>query len=67
MPVMNGFEFIKELRKNPNYKKTPVIVMSSEPMRKYSKEIKETQIVKYISKDLFKQEELIKCVESILV
>ncbi len=67
MPVMNGFEFIKILRKNPNYEKIPVIIMSSEPMEKYTKEIKETKIIKYIPKNLFKQDELIKCVESVLV
>ncbi|GHU07131.1 hypothetical protein FACS1894151_00970 [Spirochaetia bacterium] len=29
MPIMNGFEFIREIRKNPKTEKTPVIVISS--------------------------------------
>ncbi|GHU11034.1 hypothetical protein FACS1894151_10650 [Spirochaetia bacterium] len=29
MPVMNGFEFIKSIRKDPKTEKTPVIVISS--------------------------------------
>ena len=36
MPEMNGFEFIKELRKITSYENTPVIVVSSEPKEKYS-------------------------------
>ena len=66
MPVMNGFEFIAELRKNPNYEKTPVIIVSSEPKEKHLKEIEEVNISKYIEKNLFRQQELIEYIESIL-
>ncbi len=66
MPIMNGFEFIKQLRQNPNYENTPIIVMSSEPMENYQTEIKETKIIKYIPKNLFKQDELISCIERAL-
>ncbi len=66
MPVMNGFEFIKLLRQKPNYENTPIIVMSSEPMENYQKEIKETKIIKYIPKNLFKKDELIDCIEKAL-
>ncbi len=65
MPEMNGFEFIKKLRKNPEYENTPVIIVSSEAKEKYSKEIKETKIITYIEKNLFKQEELIGEIEKI--
>ncbi len=65
MPEMNGFEFIKELRKNPEYENTPVIVVSSEPKEKYINEAKETKIKTYIEKNLFKQEELIAEIEKI--
>ena len=66
MPEMNGFEFIKELRKITSYENTPVIVVSSEPKEKYSKEAEETKIKTYIQKNLFKQEELIAEIEKIL-
>lgn len=66
MPEMNGFEFIKELRRNQNYEKTPVIVVSSEPKEKYSKEIDETRIKKYIQKNTFRQDEFIHVIENIL-
>lgn len=66
MPEMNGFEFIKELRKNQNYEKTPVIVVSSEPKEKYAKEIEDTRIKKYIQKNTFRQDEFIDVIENIL-
>lgn len=66
MPEMNGFEFISKLRKTSTYEKTPIIVVSSEPIENHVHEIKETKIVKYIEKNLFKQEELLNCIEEIL-
>ena len=66
MPEMNGFEFIMELRKISGYENIPVIVVSSEPKEKYSKEAEEAKIKTYIQKNLFKQEELIAEIESIL-
>ncbi|MBQ4647505.1 MAG: hybrid sensor histidine kinase/response regulator [Candidatus Gastranaerophilales bacterium] len=66
MPEMNGFEFIQKLRKTSNYEKTPVIIVSSEPKENHTDEIKETKITKYIEKNLFRQNELIECIEEIL-
>ena len=66
MPEMNGFEFIQKLRKYSNYEKTPVIIVSSEPKEKHIQEIRETKITKYIEKNLFKQDDLIDCIENIL-
>ena len=66
MPNMTGFEFIRELRKDPKYSSTPVIVVSSEPKEKYAKDIDELRIVTYIEKNVFKQDELIKTIENAL-
>lgn len=66
MPEMNGFEFISEVRKMSQYAKIPVIIVSSEPREKYEYLIQQTKIVKYIQKNLFKQEELIASIEGIL-
>ncbi len=66
MPKMSGFEFIEELRKNSVYTNCPVIVVSSEPKEKHLDDIKKTNINAYIEKNLFKQEELINTIESIL-
>ena len=66
MPYMNGFQFIEELRKLPQYEKAPVIVVSSEPKENHLREIEKTKIISYIQKNLFKQEELIQIVQSVL-
>jgi len=66
MPGMNGFEFLKILRKNNDYKTCPAIIVSSEQQENFAKEIEEIKICKYIQKNIFKQEELISVVEEIL-
>jgi len=66
MPEMNGFEFIEKLRTNSNYSKTPIIVVSSEPKENHIDEINKTNVLKYIEKNLFKQNELIEFIENIL-
>ena len=66
MPIMNGFEFIAELRKISQYENVPVIVVSSEPKENHIREIEQSKIVAYIQKNLFKQEALVGYVESIL-
>jgi DNA-binding NarL/FixJ family response regulator len=48
------------------YRKPPVVIVSSEPMEDYIKEIDETKVIRYIQKNLFKQNELIDCIEEIL-
>ena len=66
MPEMNGFDFIRKLRKLQAYEKTPIIVVSSEPIENHTLDIEETAIKKYIQKNVFKQDELIECIEEIL-
>ena len=66
MPEMNGFEFIEKLRKDSKYEKTPVIIVSSEAKENHTQEIESTKIIKYIEKNLFKQNDLIDCIESVL-
>ena len=66
MPEMNGFEFISKLRKTQNYEKTPVIIVSSEPKERHVQEFEEIKALKYIEKNLFKQDELIGFIEKIL-
>ena len=66
MPNMNGFEFVMELRKIPKYEHLPVIMVSSENPENHKDDIIKSQIVKYIQKNLFKQDELIKTIEEIL-
>ena len=48
------------------YKNTPVIIVSSEPIENHYDDINKTRITKYIQKNVFKQNELIECIENIL-
>ncbi|MDH4228296.1 MAG: response regulator [Nitrospirota bacterium] len=41
MPVMDGITFIKELKQNPNYKFTPVLVLTTESQTSKKQEGKE--------------------------
>ncbi len=66
MPEMNGFQFIEKLRKDSKYEKIPIIIVSSEPKENHTQEIESTKIIKYIEKNLFKQNELIDFIEGIL-
>ena len=66
MPKMNGFEFIKELRKNKNYENCPVVIVSAESTEEYAQEIEDAKVDKYIRKNVFKQENLISTVEELL-
>ena len=66
MPEMNGFQFVKELRKTQNYQDCPVVIISSEPKEKYTQEIEENNITKYIQKNQFRQEDFIAEIEKIL-
>ena len=66
MPNMNGFEFIAKLRTMEKYRKTPVVIVSSEPIENHIQEIEQTKITKYIQKNVFKQNELIECIEEVL-
>ena len=66
MPEMSGFDFVKKLRKQVKFEKTPVIIVSSEPQENHYEEIKQTKIAKYIQKNLFKQDEMLRCIEDIL-
>jgi len=66
MPEMNGFEMISKLRNMEKYTKTPIIVVSSEPISNHTREISQTRILKYIEKNVFKQDELLGCIESVL-
>ena len=66
MPNMNGFEFVAKLRTMEKYRKTPVIIVSSEPIENHIQEIEQTRISKYIQKNVFRQNELIECIEEVL-
>lgn len=66
MPVMNGFEFIDEVRKHPEFAKIPIIVISAHDLsnRERSLLLQHTQII--IKKGEYSRQELIGNIETIL-
>ncbi len=66
MPVMSGLEFVKEIRKEPQWANIPIIVLTSMPEAKWGKRFKEAGTQAYIQKDRFEQEYFVRCVDSFL-
>ncbi|HEX5844039.1 MAG TPA: response regulator [Pseudomonas sp.] len=66
MPVMNGFEFIDEVRKHPEFAKIPIIVISAHDLsnKERSLLLQHTQVI--IKKGEYGKQELIGNIEAIL-
>jgi CheY-like chemotaxis protein len=66
MPVMNGFEFIDEVRKHPEFAKIPIIVISAHDLsnKERSLLLQHTQLI--IKKGEYSRQELINNIETIL-
>ena len=66
MPVMNGFEFIDEVRKHPEFAKIPIIVISAHDLsnKERSLLLQHTQLI--IKKGEYSRQELIDNIETIL-
>jgi two-component system, chemotaxis family, chemotaxis protein CheY len=58
MPVMNGMEFIKELRKIPNYKGMPIIFLTTESAPELKQEGKAAGASGWLTKP-FNQDQLL--------
>ena len=65
MPIMNGIDFIRELRKRPAYKTTPVFVLTTESGANYAQIGKEVGATVWIVKP-FKPEMLLKGIKKVL-
>jgi two-component system, chemotaxis family, chemotaxis protein CheY len=58
MPVMNGLEFIKELRQMPNYRGIPIVFLTTESDDGMKQQAKAAGATGWITKP-FKQEQLL--------
>jgi two-component system chemotaxis response regulator CheY len=65
MPIMNGIDFIRELRKRPTYQTTPVFVLTTESGANYAQMGKEAGATVWIVKP-FKPEMLLKGIKKVL-
>lgn len=50
MPVMNGMEFMEELRRSPDLQDTPVVVVSTEGSTERRRRLDELQVKAYLRK-----------------
>ena len=64
MPNMNGIEFIKELRANPTYKATPILMLTTEAEDSKKAEGKEAGATGWIVKP-FQPEKLVAVVNKV--
>ncbi len=65
MPVMDGIELIKELRQLPNYRFTPIIMLTTESSEKKKREGKEAGATGWLVKP-FNPEKLLTTMERVL-
>jgi two-component system chemotaxis response regulator CheY len=65
MPVMNGLEFIRELRKLPTYKGVPIVFLTTESDPAMKQEAKQAGATGWITKP-FQQEQLLAVVKKVL-
>jgi len=65
MPQMNGLEMIKEIRKIPNYSKTPILVLTTERGKEMKEQGKEAGATGWIVKP-FVPDQLLKIVNIVL-
>jgi two-component system chemotaxis response regulator CheY len=65
MPVMNGVEFIKNLRSNPEHAEIPVVIVSTEGSQTRIQELNEYGVKAYLRKPIT-PEQLSDTIQSIL-
>lgn len=65
MPVMNGFEFVENLKKTPGYEQKPVVFLTTESAAEKKAKGKELGVNGWIVKP-FERESLIKIVEMLV-
>jgi signal transduction histidine kinase/CheY-like chemotaxis protein/ligand-binding sensor domain-containing protein len=66
MPVMDGFEFLHELRRRPDSRKLPVIILTSMELSEQDRRQLSSQVVKIIEKGRTSTEQLLAEVRSLL-
>jgi signal transduction histidine kinase/CheY-like chemotaxis protein len=64
MPVMDGFTFIKELRRKANWRKIPIIVITSKDVTHEEMKLLEENVVTILQKEAYTRQELLEQVSS---
>jgi len=66
MPVMDGFEFVAELRKNEAWRQVPVLVITAKEITAEDRVRLEGQVSRILQKGSFGQEELVREVRKLV-
>ena len=66
MPVMDGITFVKELKKLPNYKFTPVIMLTTESQEEKKKQGQEAGAKAWVVKP-FKPDQMLTAVSKLIL
>lgn len=66
MPKMDGFSLVKEMKKSPNFKKIPIIIVSSMESKEHREQGLNLGADAYIVKQTFEQKELLYTIRQIL-
>ena len=65
MPVMHGYDLLAEMRKNPEYKHIPVVVLTSRAGEKHRQKAMEMGAQDYLVKP-FEEQEMLAVIERLL-
>ena len=66
MPVMDGFEFVAELRKNEAWRQIPVLVITAKEITAEDRVRLEGQVSRILQKGSFGQQELVREVRKLV-
>jgi len=66
MPVMDGFEFLKKIKKYKKFAKIPIIVITSKDLTQSDYDILKSDVVRIVQKGSYKSDEIIKHVNKII-
>jgi len=66
MPIMDGITFVKELKKNPGYKFTPVIMLTTESQEEKKKQGQEAGAKAWVVKP-FKPDQMLTAVSKLIL
>ena len=66
MPVMDGFEFLKNIKKNKKYSKIPIIVVTSKDLSKEDYDMLKGDVIRIVQKGSYKSDEILQYVNKVI-